>query len=49
MANLDRTYISGIECGARNLSLLNICRLAGALGLKPADLLDGVRPVETDS
>lgn len=36
---LDRTYISGIERGKRNLSLLNIHRLADALGLPAADLL----------
>ena len=36
---LDRTYISGIERGKRNLSLLNIHRLAAALGLPAADLL----------
>ena len=36
---LDRTYISGIERGKRNLSLVNIHRLATALGLPAADLL----------
>ena len=37
--DLDRTYISGIERGARNPSLTNILKIAGALQLRPADLL----------
>ena len=36
---LDRTYISGIERGKRNVSLVNIHRLAIALGVLAADLL----------
>lgn len=35
---LDRTYISGIERGKRNVSLINIHKLAGALGISPAEL-----------
>ena len=35
----DRTYISMIERGKRNLSLLNICRFAKALKTTPANLL----------
>lgn len=35
----DRTYISLIERGKRNLSLLNICRFAKALKTTPSDLL----------
>lgn len=38
---LDRTYISGIERGKRNVSLINIHRLAEALGVPAADLLQG--------
>jgi transcriptional regulator with XRE-family HTH domain len=30
-AGLDRTYISGIERGERNISLINIHRLSNAL------------------
>jgi transcriptional regulator with XRE-family HTH domain len=37
-ADLDRTYISGIERGLRNVSLLNITRLASALRVKVRDL-----------
>jgi transcriptional regulator with XRE-family HTH domain len=36
---MDRTYISGIERGKRNVSLLNIHRLADALGMPAADLV----------
>ena len=39
-AGLDRTYIGGIENGKRNVSLVNICRLAEALGTTPSDLID---------
>jgi transcriptional regulator with XRE-family HTH domain len=39
-ANLNRTYIGDIERGARNIALLNIKRLAVALGTNPSKLLD---------
>lgn len=42
-AELDRTYISGIERGVRNPSLLSICRLAKALGVSVSELVEGVR------
>jgi len=38
LAELDRTYISGIERGVRNISLLNIFKLAQALEIPPSDL-----------
>ncbi|MEX0781266.1 MAG: helix-turn-helix transcriptional regulator [Dehalococcoidia bacterium] len=44
-SGLDRTYISGIERGVRNPSLLNICRLAGALGCQLVDLVYKVEPL----
>ena len=31
LAGLDRTYISGVERGKRNVSLLNIAKIARAL------------------
>jgi transcriptional regulator with XRE-family HTH domain len=37
-ANLDRSYLVGIERGLRNPSLDVILRLARALGVAPADL-----------
>jgi len=36
-AGLDRTYISGVERGKRNISLENIERLALALGVEIKD------------
>lgn len=36
---LDRTYISGIERGLRNVSLRNIKALADALGMSIAELM----------
>ncbi len=38
IANLDRTYISGIERGVRNISLINIFKLSEALELPPSEL-----------
>ncbi len=35
---LDRTYISGIERGKRNVSLLNIGTIANALGTSVSEL-----------
>lgn len=36
---LDRTYISGIERGVRNVSLLNLNALALGLGVSLSELL----------
>jgi transcriptional regulator with XRE-family HTH domain len=38
-SGLDRTYISSVECGKRNVSLINIHKLASALGVRASDLL----------
>ncbi len=43
-ADLDPTYISGIERGIRNPSLWSILRLARALGSSASDLCKGVQP-----
>lgn len=37
-ADMDRSYIAGIEVGARNPSLKALERLAGALHVRLADL-----------
>jgi transcriptional regulator with XRE-family HTH domain len=42
LCNLDRTYISGIERGVRNVALRNIEALANALGITLADLFEGI-------
>lgn len=39
---LDRTYISGIERGKRNVSLRNIEIIAKTLGISIAELTDGI-------
>ena len=39
LADLHRTYVSGVEPGERNISLVNIERLAKALGVSMADLM----------
>ncbi|HLN26406.1 MAG TPA: helix-turn-helix transcriptional regulator [Gemmataceae bacterium] len=39
---LDRTYISGIERGKRNVALRNIESIANALGITLAELVQGV-------
>lgn len=39
-ATLDRTYISGIERGQRNVSLINILKLASALNVHPNQLFN---------
>jgi transcriptional regulator with XRE-family HTH domain len=41
-ADLDQTYISGIECGGRNPSILSIVRIARALGTTTSDLTRGL-------
>jgi transcriptional regulator with XRE-family HTH domain len=38
-AELDRTYISGLECGKRNPTLKILVKLAFALNMKPSELL----------
>ena len=41
-AELDPTYISGIERGVRNPSLLSILRLAKALDVTVSELCQGI-------
>lgn len=36
---LDRTYISSVERGKRNVSLINIHKLAAGLGIPATELL----------
>ena len=39
LCGLDRTYISGIERGVRNVSLANISLIAEALGISLSELM----------
>jgi transcriptional regulator with XRE-family HTH domain len=38
-ANLDRTYVSSVERGHRNISIENVFRLASALECDPRELI----------
>lgn len=42
LCNLDRTYISSIERGRRNVSLKNIAAIARALDVSLSDLFEGI-------
>lgn len=37
MVELDRTYITSVECGKRNISIINIEKLATALNVSLAE------------
>ena len=39
-AGMDRTYVGGVERGERNISLVNICKLAEVLGISPPEIMD---------
>ena len=39
---LHRTYVGAVERGERNVSLINIVRLARALRVNPADLMEDI-------
>lgn len=40
LAGLDRTYMGGVERGERNLGLINLKKIADALGVTVKDLFD---------
>jgi transcriptional regulator with XRE-family HTH domain len=42
VCGLDRTYIGGIERGERNLSLVNVAKIAKALKMSISELTAGV-------
>ncbi|WP_089083054.1 helix-turn-helix domain-containing protein [Aquitalea magnusonii] len=53
IVSLHRTYIGSVERGERNVSLLNLCKIAHALGLSVSELLSRaedelpVRPIRS--
>lgn len=40
IAELDRTYITSVECGKRNISIVNIEKLAKALNVSLKEFFD---------
>ncbi len=41
IASIDRSYMGGIERGEHNLTIMNLLKIADALGVKASSLLDG--------
>ena len=39
-ANIDRSYMGGIERGEHNIAIMNLLKIADALGLKASCLMD---------
>jgi transcriptional regulator with XRE-family HTH domain len=39
LAGLDRSYMGGIERGEHNVAIINLSKIADALGVRPSTLL----------
>ncbi len=47
ISGFDRTYISMLECGKRNPSLLNLLRISGALKISISTLLEAYNGIKS--
>lgn len=43
-AGLHRTYISHVERGSRNITVMGLCKVAKGLKMEPSELLKGIKP-----
>ncbi|WP_074508524.1 helix-turn-helix domain-containing protein [Corynebacterium glutamicum] len=42
LSGMHRTYVSSVECGERNISVLNLLSIAGVLGIDAGDIVTGL-------
>jgi transcriptional regulator with XRE-family HTH domain len=43
-AGIHWTFLGQVERGQRNISLRNLLKIAGGLGVDPAELVQGLKP-----
>jgi len=42
-SGLHRTYISHVERGSRNITVLGLCKIAKGLDMEPFEILKGIK------